>query len=400
MDAGGLAGFGRRLWAQIGEDDVAGLAAELAYRFLFAVFPFVLFVAALASFAGPVLGIEDPAGRIVGALGDNLPAAVAEVIAPQLRAVLDRAQPGLLSVGALGALWAATGGVGALMKAMNRACDVAESRGFVARTALAIGLTLLASLGLLVSFVTIVGGSLVTRRLAEELGVGAPAFAVLTLLRWPLVLVLLAVAVAVLFRVGPNVRAAWRLCLGGGLGFAVGWLAATGLFALYVANFSNYANTYGALGGVIVLLLWFYLTAFLLVVAAEGVALVAADRQPEALARDREAAEARGGERPAGRGTARRAAGAIAAAVRVAAARVRDREGEHARGSRTATPGTVAAATGDEGAAPLRARSAGAWYRPPRRSRLETLAAGGIVAAGVATGALAGLLARRTVARD
>ena len=109
---------------------------------------------------------------------------------------------------------------------------------------------------------------------------------------------MVAIAVAVLFRFGPNVAVSFRWTLVGGLVFAVGWVAATALFSIYVANFANYANTYGALGGVIVLMLWFYLTALLLLVAAELMSVLVKDHEPEKA----DAAEPRRG-RVARRGT-------------------------------------------------------------------------------------------------
>lgn len=268
---------------QVIEDDVPGLAAGLAYRFLFAVFPFGLFIAALAAFVAQWTGLGDPTDEILAAIGDNLPRDVAAQIAPQLETVLGQARPALLSIGALTALWAATGGVSSLMSAMNTAYDVEETRGFVAKLVRALLLTLVGSAGILVAFVTIVGGSVLTEEAVAVLGIGPDAWATVSLLRFPLVLVLVAVAVAALFRFGPNVAVSFRWTLIGGLVFAVGWLVATGLFGLYVANFGSYANTYGALGGVIVLMLWFYITAMLLLVAAEVTAVLAKSHEPEVV---------------------------------------------------------------------------------------------------------------------
>ena len=92
--------------------------------------------------------------------------------------------------------------------------------------------------------------------------------------------VLVSVAVAVLYKLAPNARIPFRWCLAGGALFAIGWLIATGVFGLYVANFGTYANTYGALGGVIVLMLWFYLSAFILVGAAALIAVVLKETRP------------------------------------------------------------------------------------------------------------------------
>jgi membrane protein len=270
------------------EDDVPGLAAELAYRFLFAVFPFGLFVAALGAFVAGWLGIQNPAQQILDALGDNLPPDLASTLAPELERVIGTARPGLVSFGAIAALWAATGGTNALIKAMNRAYDVEDTRPFWRKLLVAVGLTLLGSVGILVSFVTIVGGALITEQVAEQFGLSGQAWTVLSLLRWPAVFLVLVVAVALLYRLAPNVRTPWRWVFAGAALFAVGWLVATAAFGWYVANMGNYGATYGALGSVIVLMLWFYLTAILLVAAATLAIVTASVVDPDTLARRRD----------------------------------------------------------------------------------------------------------------
>ena len=220
---------------------------------------------------------------------------------PQFQAVLGETRPGLLTIGALGALWAATGGIGALQTSLNAAYDVPETRNFFAKTGVAVGLTLLGSAGILVAFVTIVGGSLLTQEAVRILGVPAGTLDTIALLRWPLMLVLVALAVAILLRFAPNVAVPFRWPMVGGLVFAVGWVVATALFALYVANFANYSNTYGALGGVVVLMLWFYLTAVMLLLAAELTSLLVKDHAPERIAaRQPEIKETDAGEAPSG----------------------------------------------------------------------------------------------------
>ena len=176
-----------------------------------------------------------------------------------------------------------------------------ETRNFFAKTGVAIGLTLLGSAGILVAFVTIVGGSLLTQEAVRVLGVPAATWDTIALLRWPLMLVLVAFAVAILLRFAPNVAVPFRWPMVGGLVFAIGWVVATALFALYVANFANYSNTYGALGGVVVLMLWFYLTAVMLLLAAELTSLLAKDHAPERIAaRQREIKVAEAGEAQSG----------------------------------------------------------------------------------------------------
>jgi membrane protein len=275
--------FPRRLLASIQRDDVMGVSAEIAYRFLFALFPFGLFVAALGAFAAQWLGIGNPAQEIVDGLGDNLPPSIAESLRPELERLLDSARPGLLSVGALGALWAATGGTNALVKGIHRAYDAPERRPFVLRYVVAIGLTLIAALGILGSFVTIVGGAVATEELARGLGLGEVPWSVIQILRWPVVALVLVGAVAILYRYGPSLVVPWRWILAGAVLYSVGWLVATAGLAWYVGNIADYGATYGSLSAVIVLMLWFYLSAMLLLIGAEVTAALARERSPEEI---------------------------------------------------------------------------------------------------------------------
>jgi membrane protein len=281
-------GVGRRLVDQFRRDDVPGLGAEMAYRFLFAIFPFGLFVAALIAFVAPMFGISSATDRLLGALGDNLPPEIASGIRPELEQVIDTTRPGLLSIGALAALWAATGGTLALMKGLNRAYEIEETRSFITKYLVAIGLTLLAAIGVIASFVTIIGGALVTQELASRLGVGGQVWSGVQLLRWPIVFVALLVAVTILYRHAPNARAPWRFLMVGALVFTVGWLVATFALSLYVGNVANYGATYGSLGGVIVLMLWFYVTSIMLVVGGEVAGITANVFEPGSLQQRRD----------------------------------------------------------------------------------------------------------------
>jgi membrane protein len=274
---------GRRLLNGIKTDDVSGLAAEIAYRFLFAVFPFGLFVAALGAFSASWLHVDNPAQQLIGGLGDNLPPSIADALRPELERLLTSARADLLSVGAIAALWAATGGTNALVKGMHRAYDVEEQRPFLIRYAVAIGLTVLAAIGAIASFVTIVGGAVLTQQLAESVGLGAQAFAVIQILRWPAVMLVLVAATSILYRYAPSVVIPWRWILTGASAFSLGWLVATAGLGFYVANVANYGATYGSLGAVIVLMLWFYVSAALLIVGAEVTAALARELTPEQI---------------------------------------------------------------------------------------------------------------------
>ena len=274
-----------RLVEGIKADDVSGLAAEIAYRFLFAVFPFGLFVAALGSFAAGWLHVENPARLIVNGLGDNLPPSIAEGLRPELERILGTHQPALITFGALTALWAATGGTNALVKGIHRAYDVPEQRPFLLRYAVAIGLTILAAAGAILSFVTIVGGAVITQQAAQGIGLGDQAFFLLQLLRWPAVFVVLTAAAAILYRYAPSVVVPWRGIVAGAAVFAVGWLVATAAIGFYATNVAHYGTTYGSLGAVIVMMLWFYGSAAMLLIGAEVTAAITHERMPHEIRR-------------------------------------------------------------------------------------------------------------------
>jgi membrane protein len=152
----------------------------------------------------------------------------------------------------------------------------------------ALALTLLGAVGVLLSFVTIVGGALVTTKAASGLGLGGGGWTLVQLLRWPAVFGILVVAVAILYRYAPNVVVPWRWILVGSATFAIGWLVATALLGVYVDRFANLGAMYGSLGSVVVLMLWFYVTAALLLIGAEVTAALAWLRTPSEIRRRRE----------------------------------------------------------------------------------------------------------------
>jgi len=278
-------GAARRFVTGLRDHDVSGLSAEMAYRFLLALFPFGLFVAAMSSVVAGWLRVQDPAAQIVAAVSDNLPSVVADAVRPELVRLMESHRTDLVLFGALAALWAATGGTNALAKGIHRAYGVDEQRPFVLRYAIAIGLTVLGAIGIIAAFVTIVGGAMLTQEVADAFGLEAQAWTILQLLRWPAVFAILIVAVAIVYRYGSSVVVPWRWILVGAAAFALGWLAATAALAVYVLNVADYGATYGSLGGVIVLMLWFYVTAAMLVVGAEVTAILARERTPGSIHR-------------------------------------------------------------------------------------------------------------------
>ncbi len=270
-----LLDLGLRLYRAAKEDDLTGGAAELAFRFFLALFPFFIFLAALGSFVADVSGVSNPTDEIMDALGKSLPEDAASVLRKQLEAVIGSRDPGLLSFGILGAIWAASGGVGTVMRKMNLAYGVRETRPLWKRLALSLALTALGGGVLVVAFLIFVAGQVYGLRIAEALGMGGLAASVFTLARWPAVIVLALMATAVLFWAAPCVDLRFRWITPGAVLFTAGWLAASYLFGLYIASFGSFNETYGTLAGVVVALLWFYITGFVLLLGAELNAVLA-----------------------------------------------------------------------------------------------------------------------------
>src|SRR5206468_8789627 len=136
--AAGPTAFSRR----VGQHDIAGLAAELAYRFFLALFPFVIFLAALGASVARAIGVSDPSGEILRTFGAALPTEVATLVGDELRRIVERQDASLLSFGAIAALYVATGGTNAALKAIQRAYGLRRGRPFWVAYPLALGLTL------------------------------------------------------------------------------------------------------------------------------------------------------------------------------------------------------------------------------------------------------------------
>jgi len=257
----------RRLFEQARQDDVAGMAAEIAYRSFLELFPFFIFLAMLGRLLESSLRIQNPTRQLLDLLGRSLPQGAADPIRQQLESVLGSQHTGLgLSI--LGVLWLAAGSGASMLKAMNRIYQIEETRPFWERYGVGLWLTILGASVLVVAIGLMSAGQLVGQQAGGD---AAPGWfwALLDLLRWPLLVVMLCAEAAVVFRVAPNAKPPWRFITPGALLFAGGWLLASALFVLYVDRSGGYAETYGVLGGVVVLLLWLQITAYALLLGAE-----------------------------------------------------------------------------------------------------------------------------------
>ena len=246
-------------------DDALGLAAQLAYYFFLALFPAVLALLALASF----FPIHDFTDQVSGALGQFAPPEMLSLIRDQLTSLSGNADAGIFSVGFLGALWSSSAALVALISALNRAYDIEDGRPWWKVRLTAILLT--AGLGLFVvtAFTLVVAGPELGEALAGRFGMGDAFTWTWKVLQWPVAFALVTFAIGLVYYFGPDAEQEWVWVSPGAVAATTLWLIGSLAFRFYIVNFGSYQQTYGLIGSVIVLMLWFYLSGLCLIVGAE-----------------------------------------------------------------------------------------------------------------------------------
>nr|WP_275586011.1 YihY/virulence factor BrkB family protein [Geodermatophilus sabuli] len=255
----------KRAWAENKADNMPIIAGGVAFFAFLAIFPALI---AAISIYGLVASPESVAEQIES-LSAQLPESASELIGDQLNAIVTNSGGALtvgLIVSILAALWSASGGVGNLITAVNLAYDEVETRGFVRMKATSLGLTLGAIVFVLITF----GLVAIVPAVLEDLPLGAVGTILAQVVRWLLLLGVFAGALAVLYRVAPDRDAPQlRWVSLGSIVVTVVWAVVSIGFSFYVDNFGSYNETYGAIAGVIVLMLWLYLTCYLVLLGAE-----------------------------------------------------------------------------------------------------------------------------------
>lgn len=258
-----LKGTGR----EILDDKVPSLAAQTAYYFFFSLFPLLLFLT-------PLIGVVADAESVMRWVNSQLAAMVgAEAFIP-LRAaiesvVLDDNAPGLISMGALLAAWSGSNIFGALMTALNTAYDVDEERPFLRKQLVRLGMFVVAAVTVLIATIVLLGGEDIARFVGSLLGLQETGVRAWNLIQFPLAFAFLVALAFMVFYFLPNVRQGWRAVLVAALVTTVLWILATLLFRLYVQNFASFNRTYGTIGGIIALLMWMYVSMFVVLCGGE-----------------------------------------------------------------------------------------------------------------------------------
>jgi len=349
----------KAVWKDISSDDVTGLGAETAFHIFFSIVPLLIFLTALIGVVSQAIGINNVMDNVRDWLftQSGLPQEAAETLRTPIENVLQNQNEGILSVGALLALWGAKNAVSALMKALNVAFDVEEGRPWLIKNLIAIGLTISLGLGIAIAAAVLLAGGFVGEAIAALFGLGAVWETVWGILRFVLVPLALVVALAFLYWAGPNVDAPFAWLTPGAVVAVVLWVAATFGLGYYFQYAAGYVTTYGILGSVLAFLFWIYVMSVILILGGSINSVLlrlsgetAVPRwkkqdetsEPPGVARARakgetptppvrRSAPARSAERPGGSGS--RLAGAAKAAglaaVLAAIAKVADRRGSN-----------------------------------------------------------------------
>jgi membrane protein len=255
----------KRAFKSFSKDDMGTYAAALAYQTLFSIFPFLLFLIAMLGF----LDVPQFFDWMLEQAQSAFPQDVFNRFETILNEVRNNSAGGLLSFGVIAALWSASGGMRALMNALNVAYGVEETRPLWKKYALSVGYTLATAILLMVSAALMLLGPDGIEWLADQIGLGDLFVTLWTWLRFPVLIILLIIVCALLYYAAPNIKQPFKLITPGAVIAVLVWVLASIAFSIYVSNFGNYSATYGSLGGVIIGLTYFFMSAAVLLLGAE-----------------------------------------------------------------------------------------------------------------------------------
>lgn len=262
--------LGLRVWHQIFEDALLGHCAELAYYFLFSIFPLLLFLTTLLGYLAEAS--DEVRVNLFTYIARISPSAdVTQLLADTLQEIARGRGKTKLSLGLVGALWVASNGMSAVGGTLNSAYGFRETRRWWTRRLIAIALTVTFAALLVSALVVMIAGGTIGEALAQRFGLGLLYALLWRLFQWPLVVFVLVISFEMVYNYAPNVgrRARREWWTPGAVTGVALWLGATFGLRLYLSYVHTYSRTYGGLGAVILLLIWFYLTGFAILMGGE-----------------------------------------------------------------------------------------------------------------------------------
>jgi membrane protein len=251
---------------EILKDNILGLSAQTAYYFFFSLFPLFLFAAPLIGFLGER---QEIMAWLIANLRQAVPAEAVDLVDNVVKDVLSPNTAGVLSIGLIGAAWAGSNVFSALIDALNRAYDVEEKRPWWKKKLISLAAVVVATVLFAVTSAIMLAGPEIAAWVGRATSMGQAGETAWVVAQYPIALALLIGMLWLIYYFLPNQRQDKTQILAGAAVAAVLWIVVTLLFRAYVANFGSYNKTYGAIGGVIVLLTWMYLTMLAILTGGE-----------------------------------------------------------------------------------------------------------------------------------
>lgn len=260
-----------RLQRELAYDDVMGMAAQISYYTMLALFPFLIFVLSVVSMF-PLGAALQP--MLLEALAEQMPLEAANYVTDVVMRLLPNTNRGLLSVGLLASLWGASMAVGALITTINRAYNIRPRRNMVTQKLLSIVLTLALSGLWLMAMTIILVGPQITQNLFEFMGLASETNTFWTSVRLPMAFLLNLLALSVLYYIAPEAKQKFRWILPGAVTATTLWMVASSVFRLFLRNFGQYNTTYGSLAAIVILMVWLWISGLAFLLGAEINALM------------------------------------------------------------------------------------------------------------------------------
>ena len=260
--------YAKELGAEFKKDNATTLAAAQAYYYLLAIVPLLILLLSIL----PYLQLDPD--RAIEFIGTILPGEVASIFEDTIVSVVTTPQGGLLTFGIIGTLWSASNAMMAFIGATNQAYNVEETRSFFKTRGMAILLTLFMLVAVIIALVLPIFGGTIIDMIGNFLNLPQQMEIIFQVARWAISIAVMSVVLACLYKFAPNKDFPFKEVWIGALIATVLWQLVSFGFSIYISNFGNFNATYGSLGGLIILMLWFFLTGLILVIGAEINAMI------------------------------------------------------------------------------------------------------------------------------
>lgn len=276
-----------RLQREIGHDDCMGMAAQIAFYNLLGLFPLMIFLL-------NIIGLF-PLGRalqpaLLKELGKQMPPEAANYVVDIILGLLPSGNQGLFGVGLVISLWGASTAMGSLVTTINRAYNIRPRRNLLKQKFLAIWLTLVLALMWMLAMVIVLVGPRVTQNVFELMGIASETNTFWTSVRLPMAAALTLASLSILYYIAPEAKQRFRWILPGAVTATILWMGASSGFRVFLRNFNSYDVVYGSLAGLVILMIWFWLSGLVFLLGAEINSLmkrIEEEHQPERLRRPR-----------------------------------------------------------------------------------------------------------------